>query len=114
MAYTRLDILQLLAQDKKPACECCRDKRYWTLTIDHINGGGTQHRREVANTSTWVLVAREVRSGKTLAQLLNDYRVMCQTCNYGARINNGRCPHTDERKIEKYVKTIKSRIKRLR
>lgn len=84
-----------------PKCVCCKDKRYWTLTIDHIKGGGTKHRREVANTSTWVLVAREMRAGKTEAHCKDDYRVLCQNCNYGCRLNNGICPHTIEKEAMK-------------
>ena len=37
-------------------CICCGEKRYRTLTIDHINGGGNKHRKEIGkNLPRWLI-----------------------------------------------------------
>ena len=64
-------------------CSCCGERERDFLTIDHINGGGTQHRKQV--------------HGKVYAQLRRDgfppgYRVLCWNCNWAFRLMDA-CPH---------------------
>jgi hypothetical protein len=65
-------------------CACCGEHRYEFLAIDHINGGGTKHRKETKNRPLHkTLKAEGYPSG---------YRVLCHNCNsaYGYY---GYCPH---------------------
>jgi hypothetical protein len=76
---------------EKPACACCGETLPGMLTIDHIGGGGNEHRRSIggtnragANTYIWLR-----KNG-----FPEGFRVLCFGCNdaigaYGA------CPHTD-------------------
>ena len=65
-------------------CECCKEKHIEFLTIDHINGGGRKHRKEVGNFFAWVK--------------RNNYppgfRILCMNCNF-ALGKFGYCPHNN-------------------
>lgn len=66
-------------------CECCGELRVEFLAFDHIDGGGTAHRREVGSGAAFV---RWLRT--------NDYpagfRILCHNCNL-SRGFLGYCPH---------------------
>lgn len=70
-------------------CACCGETNDKFLTLDHINGGGNKHRREIA------------MGGKTYWNwfIKNNFppgfQVLCWNCNLGKRVNNGICPHED-------------------
>lgn len=67
-------------------CECCGEKHQNLLSLDHVNGGGNQHRQEVKARGSsfyqWVV------TNKFPAL----FRVLCGSCNsaYG---HFGWCPH---------------------
>ena len=66
-------------------CACCGEAEPDFLTLDHINGGGTEHRRQT--------------NGKVYAQLRRQgfpagYRILCWNCNW-AFAKNGSCPHQE-------------------
>lgn len=69
-------------------CQCCFEDRHEFLAIDHINGGGNKHRRELhPNASaqtfyTW-LRKNEYPSG---------FQILCHNCN-SAKSYYGKCPH---------------------
>lgn len=70
-ALVRIDILKHYGGLK---CESCPEARLGTLTIDHIHGGGKQHRRECG------------RGTGFYSWLKNNnyplgYRVLCSNCN---------------------------------
>lgn len=71
-----------------PKCMCCSEKEKLFLSIDHIDGGGRQHRKKVTNNTSgglsgW-LIKNEFPSG---------FQVLCMNCNWGKFMNNGQCPH---------------------
>ena len=54
-------------------CKICGEDDYTKLTIDHINGGGSQHRREMTTSITDYLYNNSVdRDG---------YQILCYNCN---------------------------------
>lgn len=67
-------------------CECCGEDRFEFMAIDHINGGGIQHRKQLG----W--------SGNSIAKWLkkNDYpegfRILCHNCNLALGFYK-QCPH---------------------
>ena len=67
-------------------CDCCGEDRYEFLALDHINGGGIQHRKQLG----W--------SGNSIAKWLkkNNYpsgfRVLCHNCNMALGFYKF-CPH---------------------
>lgn len=90
-------VLVGLSNRNVPGCACCTEAREWALTIDHIHGGGSEHRRRVGPRSTFQIVAREHRDGETWEQLRERYQILCAICNLGRRIAaDGVCPHKHE------------------
>src|SRR5579863_513503 len=57
-----------------PSCSCCGEPYFEFLTIDHINGGGRQHRMLLGyvKLDVW-LRANNYPPG---------YRVLCMNCNH--------------------------------
>lgn len=72
-------------------CSCCGETHIEFLTIDHINGGGTKHRKseKIGNIYYWLR-----RNGYP-----SGYRVLCFNCNC-ARGHFGCCPHEKERELQ--------------
>jgi hypothetical protein len=65
-------------------CECCRESHQEFLTIDHVNGDGAEHRRQVKSSDIcpWI-----IRNG-----FPEGFRVLCMNCNYALGLY-GYCPH---------------------
>lgn len=76
--------------DGDPKCACCGERTVEFLTIDHINGNGAAHRRE--------LEAQNVGPGTGFYLWLksngypNGFQVLCYNCNC-AKGCYGTCPH---------------------
>ena len=77
-------------------CECCGETIEQFLSIDHINGGGSRHRRELGSGGrglyAWII--------KNNFPPL--FRVLCMNCNFARskRNNNGICPHQKIKKTQ--------------
>jgi len=69
-------------------CQCCNENKYRFLTIDHINGGGCQHRK-VANQAA---IYRDVLNN------MQNYRILCMNCNWAIGKYNI-CPHKESVKV---------------
>lgn len=67
-------------------CACCRECTYEFLAIDHINGGGTQHRKQLGSKYiySW-LIKNNFPEG---------FQVLCHNCN-SAKSFYGICPHEE-------------------
>ena len=72
-------------------CQCCGEYRIEFLTIDHIDGNGAEHRREISaqgGQSFYIwLRANKYPAG---------FQVLCFNCN-AAKGYFGACPHDKER-----------------
>ncbi len=84
----RVSVLTHYCGGLKPFCVCCGESEIKFLCIDHINGGGNKHRREIFGTS---------RSGNLSIWLFNNkfpegYQILCHNCNM-AKGAYGECPH---------------------
>jgi len=67
-----------------PKCACCGSTYTEFLTLDHINGDGAQHRRELKGRRVYRWVkAHDYPSG---------FQVLCMNCNF-AKGMFGFCPH---------------------
>ena len=62
-----------------PVCVRCEFDDVRALTIDHIHGGGSHHRREAV--SMWAVY-------KHAFAHLDEYQVLCWNCNYIKRVEN--------------------------
>ena len=76
-------------------CDCCGETEPAFLTIDHADGNGNAHRKEVTGESR--------RAGTRFYCWLKrqgwptGFRVRCWNCNSGATMNGGICPHEEAR-----------------
>ena len=66
-------------------CICCGETEPLFLTVDHIDGGGTKHRKEINKSSMnrWIIENNYP----------DDLQLLCWNCNCGRARNNGVCPH---------------------
>lgn len=76
-------------------CVCCGEVEPIFLSLDHIDGGGNEHRRQIGNNP-------DSRCGSSSTQFYkwvekNGYpdilQVLCHNCNMGKHLNGGVCPH---------------------
>jgi len=83
----RLDILTHYGL----VCACCGETELTFLTIDHINGGGNEHRRQLGHTHVydWLRANRYPKG----------YQTLCFNCN-SAKSIQGICPHQQTNKKE--------------
>lgn len=65
-------------------CYCCSESNLIFLTIDHINGGGNKHRKEIGTRLYRWLIKNNFPNG---------FQVSCMNCNWGKYLNKGVCPH---------------------
>lgn len=88
-AKYRLAIRKEVLEAYGNKCACCGESAEEFLTIDHIDGRGSHHRKEVGPRLYAVL--------RRLGFPKDKYRLLCMNCNfsYGMR---GYCPH--QRKIQ--------------
>ncbi len=72
-------------------CICCGENEKNFLTIDHIEGDGNKHRREIGKAGSgfykWLIV-NDFPSG---------FQLLCCNCNAGRYRNKGICPHQEKK-----------------
>lgn len=69
----------------KCSCKDCNITDIGVLTIDHINGDGSEHRKRIGYGDQ---IYRDIKK----QNYPNDYRILCRNCNQ-ALGNYGYCPH---------------------
>lgn len=82
-------------------CACCGEGNLAFLTIDHINGNGSQHRIKVIGIRSG---GRKFYRWLKAQGYPSEFQVLCMNCNF-AKGHYGICPHnkgllTDEVKEE--------------
>ncbi len=68
-------------------CACCGEARYLFLSVDHVDGNGAQHRKELGYGNRRLLL-QIIAAG-----FPPEYQVLCFNCNCGRARNGGICPH---------------------
>lgn len=61
------------------------------LAIDHVEGNGAAHRRELGGTGT-VFYAWLVKNN-----FPKEFQILCHNCNFAKFRNGGVCPHQREK-----------------
>lgn len=64
-------------------CKFCKENNLKELSIDHINGGGKKHRREIKKKGGCEFYKWLIRNG-----LPEGYQILCLTCNSGKNERN--------------------------
>ena len=72
-------------------CECCGEDRLGFMTIDHVNGGGTKHRKSLGAKGNGSAFYKWLRENN----FPSGYRILCFNCNCGISAC-GVCPHKSE------------------
>jgi len=70
-------------------CACCGITHKVFLTIDHIHGGGSKHRKETGGGGKFNY--RWIRKNN----YPEGFQVLCWNCNCGRARNNDICPHKE-------------------
>ena len=84
-AIIRLEVLKHYSHSEIPYCNCCGEIELDFLSIDHIGGGGNEHRKKLGNLTIFEwLIKNDFPSG---------FQVLCMNCNWGRARNHGICPH---------------------
>lgn len=73
-------------------CVCCSENQVEFLTIDHINGGGAQHRRKISKTPKGASPDTLYRWLKKNGFPKDNFQLLCFNCNC-AKSSSGQCPH---------------------
>lgn len=81
-AKLRLEVLTYYSPRDLPECTCCGEQTIAFLGIDHVNGGGRQHRKAIHNTYEWI----------KKNNFPDGFQTLCHNCNQ-ARGLRGYCPH---------------------
>lgn len=68
-----------------PKCVCCGEKTLEFLSVDHINGGGTQQKKLAGTRNIYPLLIRW--------NFPEGYRILCHNCNQAVGFY-GKCPHS--------------------
>lgn len=69
-----------------PKCACCGESHTEFLSIDHIRGGGNQHRKEIGQLTIYHwLIKNNFPEG---------FQVLCFNCNHAKSF--GQCPHKNQ------------------
>jgi hypothetical protein len=69
-------------------CACCGESELLFLTLDHINGGGFQHRKTVGGG---LAILYDIKK----RGFPPEFQVLCFNCNQGRQLNGGICPHRE-------------------
>lgn len=75
-----------------PACLCCGEMTYEFLGIDHLQGSGLKHRKEIAQLTRRFPGGSHLYDWLIKQGLPDGYRVLCHNCNL-AQGFYGACPH---------------------
>jgi hypothetical protein len=73
-------------------CSCCGESRYAFLALDHIHGGGTQHRKIIKSRNLYTQLRRD-------GYPKGEYQVLCHNCNM-AKGFYGSCPHVENQLVD--------------
>jgi len=75
-----------------PKCACCGESHIDFLTLDHINGGGTEHRKLLYKQGTTIYLWIKKNN------FPNGFQVLCMNCNWAkGHSKNHLCPHELEK-----------------
>lgn len=86
-------------------CQCCGEDHPYFLSLDHIDGSGSEHRAGYTSSNNNQIIADAKREGWPK----NKYQLLCMNCNT-AKGYYGECPHKTGLKTDDVIDEFKSRI----
>lgn len=94
-ARMKLETFQHYSGDS-PKCACCGESHLEFLTIDHMNGGGSKHRRELNKSNKHSPGGLAFYYWLRRNNYPSGFQVLCFNCNC-AKGMYGVCPHQIDR-----------------
>ncbi len=94
-ANNKFDVINHYTNGKL-VCACCGES-YYFLTVDHIDGLGEQHRKEIGNpgsNSIYIYLRR--------GNYPPGFQILCYNCNFARHHFGGICPHKFWNKIQRF------------
>jgi hypothetical protein len=85
LKHWRHDLREQVIASYGGKCICCGCDRNEFLVIDHINGGGVQHRLHIGGGAFYSLLRRH-------GFPQDEYQLLCHNCNW-AKFAHKTCPH---------------------
>lgn len=83
----KLDVFNHYKSRNYISCACCDEDHLEFLTIDHINGGGRKHRKQISkDLSGWQFYLWLKRNNYP-----SGFQILCMNCNFAK--SHGGCPH---------------------
>ncbi len=82
----RTELRSVVYQAYGNSCQWCGESNFKFLTLDHVNGDGAAHRREIGGIAKMLKWAKDNNYPTSL-------RLLCYNCNCGRERNGGICPH---------------------
>jgi hypothetical protein len=79
-------------------CKCCGEAEPQFLTIDHVNGGGSAHKKAVGSN-------QQIYSYLRANNYPTGYQLLCSNCN-SAKGAFGICPHERDRRKDPNYKVV--------
>lgn len=73
-------------------CACCGETNIKFLTVEHKNGDGQKHRKEVG---TGIAMLKDLKKNNWPKDTIE---MLCYNCNCGKSRNKGVCPHKEQKK----------------
>jgi uncharacterized protein (DUF3820 family) len=77
----KIEVLSEYAGGTNPECAICKNQDIRVLTVDHIGGGGSAHRRDYGRSNFYMWFKKN--------GFPNGYRVLCFNHNLGLKCTNG-------------------------
>jgi hypothetical protein len=77
-----------------PICACCKETAIEFLSLDHVNGGGNAHRRQISQSAKYsgFMAGHKMYVWLKKQSYPAGFRVLCMNCNF-ALGHCGYCPH---------------------
>jgi hypothetical protein len=69
-----------------PFCKCCGEKHIEFLSLDHIDGNGSEHRKTLPFKGSYIYLWVRKNNFPSI------FQVLCFNCNFAKRVDNI-CPH---------------------
>ncbi len=88
------------------SCSCCGESNFKFLTIDHIDGGGAEHRRKIGQNNIYRWLVKN--------NFPDWFQTLCWNCNSGREVNGGICPHKEQEakvyNLNDYIEMHKEKV----
>ena len=91
MAARAKELRMIVVEHYGSKCNCCGEIEYTFLAIDHINGGGNKHRKQIKKMGGGCFYQWIINQN-----FPNNLQILCYNCNMSKYLNGGLCAHKSQ------------------